>query len=769
MPCHLVHWFGRHSNAIRAVAGMAMTACAAIAPQVASAQQAESQTPVAAIEPYIDRLIEGGDLKPVTQSDTAGQSNKRGNIRSLIVEIGGSWINPKSRASGVDTAAFDSDQQETGISVSGRYQTDNFGTLGINTQLRRGSRNTLFSTGSSNRTNASITLSSDGLPLGNGWIADSAFGMTGSQSIKLINQQGRFFIPTSPLLGASVTFNRYARIAQQGGSDDPKPAASVSVSVGEPGLLGGQRLGNFTGLSGIGTSVGGEADLSRSLKVGFQAVDVENTRDPYSVNLQQSGASNDGAKISSRAALASIGYQARGITLRANAIWSQLTEAAGASTSIRNPGEAVGAWIDAGYRSGRTVQTGGLYYFGPKLSWGNSAIVNNVFGTYYRISSSSQRWRFTFSVDAVDTVDGRGSSGFLVNADVRRQLTFGTSVGANTTFRVANGLTSIQALGFIDLTTSLGPTRGEAGWSHDPFSDLFRLGWSQTWSLPSWLPSGSRLSTQVSFDHRRQNDAALSGTSGGKTSHSNNFSAAISGGASPFNGITFDATIAYSSNAARSLAAVFGPVDSTGGALSALSSQQGETFSATMIATARLSSSWTLSASFTDSRSSLSSRYGLLGLPVSPLGYTTDELVSLQNSSFRLRAGYLTLRYSLYAGRAKPVLGRPEYPVGGAGNLEGHVFMDSNANGRRDADEHGVPSIIIILDGMQAVSTDQAGRYRFDDVADGTHRITVNADALPLPWSLNSNGTTAANGTFAIMADVDVRSTAVLDIAAVRQ
>ena len=70
---------------------------------------------------------------------------------------------------------------------------------------------------------------------------------------------------------------------------------------------------------------------------------------------------------------------------------------------------------------------------------------------------------------------------------------------------------------------------------------------------------------------------------------------------------------------------------------------------------------------------------------------------------------------------------------------------------------------------MQAVSTDPSGRYRFDSVADGPHRITVNADALPLPWSLNSNGTTAANGNFAIMADVDVRSTAVLDIAAVRQ
>ena len=769
MPCHYVHWFGRRSAGIRAVVAMVMSGCAAVAPQTASAQQIETETPVAETKPYIDRLIAGGDLKPVTESATTDHSNKRGNIRSLIVEIGGSWISPKSQLSGVDTGAIDNLQQETGISVSGRYQTDNLGRLGIDAQLRRGSRDTAFSSGSSSRTNVSITLSSDGLPLGNGWIADSRLGMTASHSIRLVNQQGRFFLPTSPLLGGSVTFNKYARIAEQGSSDEPKPSASLNVSVGEPGLLGGQRLGNFTGLSGIGISVGGEADLSRNLTAGFQAVDVENTRDPYSVVLQSSGASGDGAKISSRAALASIGYHTRGFTLRANAVWSQLTEAADASASIRNPGAAVGGWIDASYRSGRTVQTGGLYYFGPNLTWGNSAIVNNAVGTYYRISSSSQRWRFTFSVDAVDTIDGRGSSGFLVNADVRRQLTFGTSIGVNSTVRVANGLTSIQALGFIDLSTSFGPTRAEAGWSHDPFSDLFRLGWSQTWSLPSWLPSGSRLSTQVSFDHRRQNDAALFGTGGGTTSQSNNFSAAISGGASPFNGITFDATVAYSSNAARSSSAVYGPVDTTGGALSALSSQQGQTFSATLIATARLSSSLTLSASFTDSRSSLSSRYGLLGLPASPLGYTPEELARLQNSSFQLRAGYLTLRYSLSAGRAKAVSGRPEYPVGGTGNLEGHVYQDSNANGRRDANERGVPGIIIILDGMQAVLTDQSGRYRFDSVTDGPHLITVNADALPLPWSLHSSGTNAANGNFASTVDVEVRSTAVLDIAAVRE
>ena len=179
MPCHYVHWFGRRSAGIRAVVAMVISGCAAVAPQTASAQQIETETPVAETKPYIDRLIAGGDLKPVTESATTDHSNKRGNIRSLIVEIGGSWISPKSQLSGVDTGAIDNLQQEAGISVSGRYQTDNLGRLGIDAQLRRGGRDTAFSSGSSSRTNVSITLSSDGLPLGNGWIADGRLGMTG--------------------------------------------------------------------------------------------------------------------------------------------------------------------------------------------------------------------------------------------------------------------------------------------------------------------------------------------------------------------------------------------------------------------------------------------------------------------------------------------------------------------------------------------------------------------------------------------------------------
>ena len=65
------------------------------------------------------------------------------------------------------------------------------------------------------------------------------------------------------------------------------------------------------------------------------------------------------------------------------------------------------------------------------------------------------------------------------------------------------------------------------------------------------------------------------------------------------------------------------------------------------------------------------------------------------------------------------------HPVGGTGTLAGHVYLDANANRVREPSEAGAAGIIVILDGILAIRTDQSGYYRFDDVADGRHRVTV--------------------------------------------
>lgn len=719
--------------------------------------------------PYVDRLIGDGKLEPLTSVSEETATNTKGNVRSLIVELGGSVISPRSSITGIDTSALDRVQREAGISVSGRYQTDNFGLLGFDAQLRRGSNSGPFGSTSVDSWSGSATLTSHDLPLGGGWLVDGALGTTSTPTIALVRQQTRFYLPASPILGGAVVLNGYRKTTPSQPGSEAKPFTTFNLSVGEPGLLGGLRLSDFTGLSGLAISGGGQIDLSSQWSAGMQAIAVRDTVDPYAVILQSTPSSSSKARVSSQGALGTIAFADNGFKIQANAIWTNrsgpniVTDPLGA---VRTAG---GGWIDASYRSGRTYQSGGLYYFGPGLSWGTSALINNAYGGYYRLSTSSQRWRWTLNLDAADSVDGSSASGVVVNADARRKLNFTTSVGVNSTVRIANGQTSTQLLGYVEFPTRLGSSRAEAGWIHDAFSNLYRFDFNQNWSLPAWMPSGSRLSTQASYQRMRQSSNSPYLLDASSAQRSNSFGAAVSAGATPFSGINFDATIAYNSNGNSSASSVYGPVDSTGGALGILSSQQGQAFSATIVANVRLSSQWSLTASYTDTTSSLTSTYGLVGIYSSPLGLTPAQAIAAQRSSYHLRAGYLTLRYSVSAGRPRGMLGLREYPVGGTGVLEGHVYLDTNSNHDREPSEKGAPGIVVILDGIQAVRTDQSGYYRFDAVSDGPHRVTLNVDALPLPWVIEADDKRQTGAPYFASVNVGVRSTTNLDIAAQKE
>ena len=76
---------------------------------------------------------------------------------------------------------------------------------------------------------------------------------------------------------------------------------------------------------------------------------------------------------------------------------------------------------------------------------------------------------------------------------------------------------------------------------------------------------------------------------------------------------------------------------------------------------------------------------------------------------------------------------------------------------------------MVIVDGILAMRTDQSGHYRFEGLADGPHRVTLDADALPLPWVIAAKDQQGFDIPFAATVDVGVRATARLDIAATRE
>ena len=521
-------------------------------------------------ESYVDRLIDGGNLEPTITTDGEHGHNTKGNVRSLVIEMGGSRISPKSSITGVDTSQIDRVQEEAGISVSGRYQTENYGLLSIDAQLRRGSKSGPFGSSASDTWNGSVALSSRDLPLGDGWLVDSALGAVTTPMIALIRRQTRFYLPASPIMGGAVTFNGYRKFSKGQPSIDPEPFARINLAIGEPGLLGGLRLSDFTGLSGLSMAGGGQIELSSRWSAGVQAIAVKNTRDPYAVILQAAPSADAVPTVSSQGAFGTLAFSDGNVRVQANAIWSNRSSSNAGDDVFGRDKAGAGGLIDASYRNGRTVHSGGLYFFDPGLTWGTSAVLNNAYGAYYRLSSSSQRWRWTINLDAVDSVDGTGSSGVIMNADLRRKLTFSTSIGLNSSLRIANGQTSTQLLGFVDFATGLGASRAEAGWSHDPVSDLYRIGFDQNWSLPASLPAGSRFSTQVSYEHRSQSGESPYLLDGRLAEKADSFGVAISAGATPFLGIGLDATVAYNSNATSSATSIYGPLDSTGGALGIL-------------------------------------------------------------------------------------------------------------------------------------------------------------------------------------------------------
>jgi uncharacterized protein (DUF2141 family) len=66
------------------------------------------------------------------------------------------------------------------------------------------------------------------------------------------------------------------------------------------------------------------------------------------------------------------------------------------------------------------------------------------------------------------------------------------------------------------------------------------------------------------------------------------------------------------------------------------------------------------------------------------------------------------------------------------GRVAADVFIDKNGNGRRDADETGVPGVTIRIDDRSASRTDAGGRSTIDGVREGEYRVSVDQATIPV-------------------------------------
>lgn len=121
--------------------------------------------------------------------------------------------------------------------------------------------------------------------------------------------------------------------------------------------------------------------------------------------------------------------------------------------------------------------------------------------------------------------------------------------------------------------------------------------------------------------------------------------------------------------------------------------------------------------------------------------YNTNE-IDVENFSLidfednpKSSSVWLTISYSKASGQPLMSLGQNTGSVG-SGRVSGTIFYDENRDFIRQPGEKPAAGVLVLLDGSYEARTDSEGRYTFDPVYTGVHRVSLLTEDLPLPWSL---------------------------------
>ncbi|GHA87709.1 carboxypeptidase-like regulatory domain-containing protein [Cognatilysobacter bugurensis] len=375
-------------------------------------------------------------------------------------------------------------------------------------------------------------------------------------------------------------------------------------------------------------------------------------------------------------------------------------------------GRAEGAWIDASLRRGRHVHGLGLFRLDPGLRWGALPINNDVEGGYYRLGYQYGRWVWNLGVDRIASVSGAGFDGSYGTGFARRQASPTLGYGASLSLRRAPAWSHSAQL-FADWRHARGQTRLQFDQADGGEATSWQLGLDHAFDLRA----GARLSASAAYGELAQDTGDRTGTT----------TLALDGGRDFGDGLSIDGTVRW---------------------LSADGVLARRGLDLHLTANWRLAPHWTLASTLYQNRGSQRSPFVL-----DPL-VTEVPFISVP----RERAAFLTLRYEREAGRARGVLGGA--PGAAAGTIRGSVFFDDNGDGVRAASEQPAANITVVLDGRYSVRTDGAGEFEFPRVATGAHRLTAQADNLPLPWAFDASAEREI--------EVRVRDAVRVDIGAVR-
>ncbi len=354
-------------------------------------------------------------------------------------------------------------------------------------------------------------------------------------------------------------------------------------------------------------------------------------------------------------------------------------------------GDARGGWLDARSERGRYTHNYGAFHLGEGLAWGSYPINNDTRGGYYRIGYQFARWSWSAGVDRIESISGDSFDGNYATAYARYQHSSTLGYGGTASLRDGEDR-ALATQWFLDKRSDWGTTRLQ--WDTAHVSGEGADSWQASIDQAFPVRAGSRLSATVAYG-----ELAYDGEPATRTS-----SFALYGGQDLTDRLSIDGQLRWTHGD--------GP-----GALRGSN--------ANIAVNWVLNPRWSLTASLYQNQGTQRSPFELDPLGQDPLFMRLP----------RERSAFLVLRYQRDAGRARAVIGGA--PGAATGQVAGSVFLDGNDDGSRNASEAAVPNLTVILDGRYAVRTDSQGRFEFQDVAVGEHRLTVVADNLPLPWFID--------------------------------
>lgn len=366
----------------------------------------------------------------------------------------------------------------------------------------------------------------------------------------------------------------------------------------------------------------------------------------------------------------------------------------------------------------------GAFYLEPELAWMDRPIVNDQYGAYARVDKRTYAYNFSLGYDY--TKAGLDSAALFdaeyqsLYANGNYRLTRKLSVGANANvvlreFRSTTDDSQVawRLSNFVNYRFPTGVGRFELYGSQltsefDPNnSDIVGSRVSYDWSMPQ----GYRLTTELQLEQQRRLNLDNS-----------NQRASVLFRQDIASNFSWGVNTSYYRNDDELLS------ESTGIGINADARWQ-------------FLRDWFVSATLAHNQTTLDSS------AVNLIGGDTE----IKSDSLWLRIGYANA-----SGQPYRRYGRSTNAAGG-GRIHGEVFFDENRDSVRQAGERAAVGVVVVIDGRYEVRTDGQGRYEFDPVYPGPHRVSLITEDLPLPWGLDDESPRSVN--------VSVRQTETVDFA----